>query len=86
MAAPLILHWSQRLAAVSGACSVAMGAYGAHGLKPADPYFAEVFKRANHYHMIHSLFLLAAPLARCGGRACGVSGLHDGCALDHITV
>lgn len=66
MSVPIVaaLHWSRRLAAVSGAASVALGAYGAHGFKPQDPHFTEVFKRANHYHMIHSLLLLAAPLAR----------------------
>lgn len=56
--------WLHKVAAISGASAVAFGAYGAHGFHPNDPYFAEVFRRANNYHILHSLFLLGAPLAR----------------------
>ena len=31
-----------KVAGVSGAAAVALGAYGAHQFKPEDPYFAEV--------------------------------------------
>mmetsp|Transcript_21300 Transcript_21300/g.38065 ORF Transcript_21300/g.38065 Transcript_21300/m.38065 type:complete len:116 (+) Transcript_21300:81-428(+) len=53
-----------KLAAISGASAVILGAYGAHGLKAKDPYFHEVFRRANHYHLIHSFLFLAAPLTK----------------------
>eukprot|EP00884_Botryococcus_braunii_P018208 jgi/Botrbrau1/5070/Bobra.37_1s0034.1 len=50
-------------AGVSGAAAVALGAYGAHGFRPKDPYFTEVFDRGNKYHLIHSMLLAVAPLA-----------------------
>ena len=55
-----------RLAALSGASAVALGAYGAHGFKPADPHFLDTFDRGNKYHLIHSLLLAVAPHTRCG--------------------
>ncbi len=57
-----------RLAAVSGASAVALGAYGAHGLRPADPKFLDTFDRGNKYHLVHSLLLAATPSARCVSR------------------
>lgn len=54
-----------RLAALSGASAVALGAYGAHALKPADPHFLDTFERGNKYHLIHSLLLAVAPHTRC---------------------
>ncbi|GLI64624.1 hypothetical protein VaNZ11_007942 [Volvox africanus] len=53
-----------RIAAISGATAVGLGAYGAHGFKPKDPYYTEVFRRANNLHMIHSLLLAIAPSTR----------------------
>ncbi|KAG2438348.1 hypothetical protein HYH02_010804 [Chlamydomonas schloesseri] len=53
-----------KLAAVSGCTAVGMGAYGSHGFKPQDPYYLEVFRRANHYHLLHSLLLAIAPSTR----------------------
>lgn len=53
-----------RVAAVSGATAIGLGAYGAHAFKPQDPHFTEVFKRANHYHLLHSLLLAIAPSTR----------------------
>ncbi|GIL49644.1 hypothetical protein Vafri_5887 [Volvox africanus] len=50
-----------RVAAISGATAVGLSAYGAHGFKPKDPYYTEVFRRANNLHMIHSLLLAIAP-------------------------
>ena len=65
MAAPAavaaVLH---RVAAVYGATAVGLGAWGAHGFKPKDPYYAEVFRRANHYQLLHSLLLAYAPHTR----------------------
>uniref|UniRef100_A0A023EIZ1 Uncharacterized protein n=1 Tax=Aedes albopictus TaxID=7160 RepID=A0A023EIZ1_AEDAL len=57
-----------RLAALSGATAVMLGAYGAHHRfnvvdeKERDP--KDIFKMTNQYHFLHSLALLAAPLAR----------------------
>lgn len=53
-----------RLAGLSGASAVALGAYGAHAFKPADPYFLQTFDRGNKYHLIHSLLLAVAPQTR----------------------
>lgn len=51
-------------AAAGGATAVAAGAWGAHGFRPSDPYFIDVFDRANKYHFIHSLLLACAPIVR----------------------
>ncbi|XP_031568462.1 transmembrane protein 256 homolog [Actinia tenebrosa] len=56
-----------KLAGVSGVLGVALGAYGAHGPslnKPGAEKFKEVFKTANLYHLVHTVALLAAPLAQ----------------------
>ena len=48
------------LAALFGASGVALGAFGAHGLKHLlEPRLLEVFTTAVHYQMIHALALLA---------------------------
>ncbi|XP_058825445.1 transmembrane protein 256-like [Topomyia yanbarensis] len=57
-----------KLAGLSGAVAVMLGAYGAHHKfnsfveKERDP--KAIFEMTNRYHIIHSLALLAAPLAR----------------------
>ena len=58
-----------RLAGISGASAVMLGAYGAHhafvqpdNASEKDP--KEIFDMCNRYHIIHSLALLAAPMAR----------------------
>ena len=56
-------HWIHRAAALSGASAVALGAYGAHQYHPTDPSFRKVFDIANQYHLVHSIFLAAVPLA-----------------------
>jgi uncharacterized membrane protein YgdD (TMEM256/DUF423 family) len=48
------------LAALSGMCAVALGAFGAHALKNRfDDYALGVFQTAVQYHFYHSLTLLA---------------------------
>lgn len=48
-----------RLAALSGASSVGLGAYGAHKVKlNTDEYRWEVFQTANKYHMANSTMLI----------------------------
>ncbi|XP_072315203.1 transmembrane protein 256 [Eucyclogobius newberryi] len=56
----------RRLAALSGASAVGLGAYGAHGFKNADPddYNIMLFETANKYHFYHSLALLGAAQCR----------------------
>ncbi|CAI2301692.1 unnamed protein product [Caenorhabditis sp. 36 PRJEB53466] len=56
-----------RLAGLSGAAAISLGAYGSHVLRD-DPSIEErrrtAFDTASRYHLIHSLALLAAPSAR----------------------
>ncbi|XP_033839585.1 transmembrane protein 256 [Periophthalmus magnuspinnatus] len=56
----------RRLAALSGASAVGLGAYGAHGFKNTDPdeYRIVLFETANKYHFYHSLALLGAAQCR----------------------
>ncbi|KAL3207653.1 hypothetical protein MRX96_010125 [Rhipicephalus microplus] len=56
-----------RLAGLSGALAVALGAYGAHALFKRDDVpeeLKEAYDRANHYHFLHTLALLGVPLTR----------------------
>lgn len=53
-----------RVAAISGASAVGLGAYGAHALNPTDPKFVKVYERGNTYHLLHSFLLAAAPHTR----------------------
>lgn len=53
-----------RFAGLAGATGVAAAAYGAHGLRPVDPHFTEVFKRANQQHMYGAALLAIAPLTK----------------------
>ncbi len=52
-----------RLAAIIGATAVAIGAFGAHGLKPKlDAYQLGIFEKGVQYHFYHSLALIAAAI------------------------
>ena len=57
-----------RLAGLSGAAAVGLGAYGAHVLSVAKEGVTEeqrkAFEVANRYHLIHSVALLGVPLVR----------------------
>ena len=57
-----------RLAGLSGAAAVALGAYGAHVLNVSKEGVSEeqrkAFEVANRYHLIHSVALLGVPLVR----------------------
>jgi uncharacterized membrane protein YgdD (TMEM256/DUF423 family) len=62
-----------RVAALTGLLAVALGAFGAHGLKThwdatltaADAaYRLDTWKTASVYHMVHAVVLLALALAR----------------------
>jgi uncharacterized membrane protein YgdD (TMEM256/DUF423 family) len=53
-----------RVAAISGALAVALGAFGAHGLKAhVTVEGLETWKTAAHYHLIHSVLLFVCALA-----------------------
>jgi uncharacterized membrane protein YgdD (TMEM256/DUF423 family) len=57
-----------RIAGVTGALGVLLGAFGAHGLKNVvtDPHLLEVWEKAARFHLVHAvaLGLVAAHPAR----------------------
>lgn len=56
-----------RLAGISGALAVSMGAYGSHVLREHDnsnERRLRAFETGNRYHLLHSVALLAATKAR----------------------
>jgi len=53
-----------RLAGLSGAAAVALGAYGAHSFPPEKAEMKRVYDTANFYHFVHTMALFAVPLAR----------------------
>ncbi|XP_071501851.1 transmembrane protein 256 homolog [Diadema antillarum] len=53
-----------RVAGISGALAVALGAYGAHGMKGQSPDVKHTFDTGNRYHFLHTLALLAVPMSR----------------------
>lgn len=63
------------LAALSGLCAVALGAFAAHGIEAAKP--AEWLRTGSLYQMTHALAVLGAfSLHRAGARGMGpVAGL-----------
>lgn len=50
-----------RIAGIVGALGVALGAFGAHGLRNVvtDPHLLDVWETAARYHLVHALALLA---------------------------
>ncbi|MFM8372627.1 MAG: DUF423 domain-containing protein [Bacteroidota bacterium] len=56
-----------RIAALSGALAVALGAFGAHGLKPLlTEYQLAIYEKGVHYQFYHTLALMAAALLMNG--------------------
>merc|ERR1712018_820205 len=53
-----------RLAGLSGASAVALGAYGAHNFTVERQEMKKVYDTANFYHFVHTMALLAVPLTR----------------------
>lgn len=69
----LFLFWG----AVNAALAVAMGAFGAHGLKQSiEPALLAVYQTGAQYHLFHALgLLLVGVIARArGDRLLAVSG------------
>ena len=51
------------LSALFLAAAVALGAFGAHGLRNrVDPYLLSVWEKAVFYHFVHSLTMLLIPV------------------------
>ena len=48
-----------RLAGLSGASAVGLGAYAAHGMKGADPNLVRAMDNGNKQHLAHTIALLA---------------------------
>lgn len=55
-----------RIAALSGAAAVCLAAYGRHHMKdtPEAKEYRSIYESANNMHLIHSVALLATPLAK----------------------
>ncbi len=53
-----------RLAGLSGALGVGLGAYGAHGMRGKDEKWRMSFEAANKYHLLHSAALLGVSASR----------------------
>jgi len=49
------------ISAVGGSSAVALGAYGAHGLKSSDLQAKETWKTATQYQLLHSAVVFALP-------------------------
>lgn len=57
-----LMNWSA-VGAVALALAVALGAFGAHGLRgKLDPYRMGVYEKAVFYHFIHAIGILTVPL------------------------
>jgi uncharacterized membrane protein YgdD (TMEM256/DUF423 family) len=65
-----------RVAALFGFFAVALGAFGAHGLRARlDAPSLEIWKTAALYHLVHAVAMLALSLARRGRAARAVCAL-----------
>lgn len=55
-----------RVAALSGAAAVCLAAYGRHHMKDTAETkdYRSIYESANNMHLIHSVALLATPLAK----------------------
>lgn len=58
-------------AALNGAMSVAVGAFGAHGVSPDQ---AELLQTGGHYQMVHAVMAAAIGLVPTTGRLARVAG------------
>ncbi|KAJ8484879.1 hypothetical protein OPV22_017364 [Ensete ventricosum] len=53
-----------KVAAISGVAAIGLGTYGAHGFKPNNPSFKEVWRTASLYHLVHTAALVGAPITK----------------------
>lgn len=70
------MTWQKLAGGLSGALSVGLGAYGAHGMMGKAENFKTSFETGVRYQMVHSALLVATP-AICGSniRAANIAGL-----------
>ncbi|KAG7174425.1 transmembrane protein 256 homolog [Homarus americanus] len=63
---PSYARWFVRIAGISGATAVALGAYGAHVFyrREYPEELKQVYETANRYHFLHTLALLGVPLCK----------------------
>mmetsp|Transcript_22577 Transcript_22577/g.28944 ORF Transcript_22577/g.28944 Transcript_22577/m.28944 type:complete len:130 (+) Transcript_22577:186-575(+) len=54
-------YWQHVVGGLSGAASVALGAYGAHGMMHKEDNYKTSFDTGVRYLMMHSLLLVATP-------------------------
>lgn len=69
-----------RIAGVTGALGVLLGAFGAHGLKNhvTDPHLLDVWEKAARYHLVHAVaigLVAAHPARPAGAGAAFVAGI-----------
>lgn len=58
---PIMWH---KVAAISGMAALGLGTYGAHGFKPNNPSYKEVWNTACLYHLVHTAALVGAPVTK----------------------
>ncbi|KAJ4730184.1 hypothetical protein OWV82_002854 [Melia azedarach] len=58
---PALWH---KIAGVSGVAALGLGTYGAHGFRPQNPTFKEVWQTASLYHLVHTAAMVAAPVTK----------------------
>ncbi|RAL39350.1 hypothetical protein DM860_002883 [Cuscuta australis] len=58
---PYLWH---KIAAISGVAALGLGTYGAHGFKPKNPTYKEVWQTASLYHLVHTAALVASPITK----------------------
>ena len=69
------MNWSA-IGAVALGLAVALGAFGAHGLRGRlDEYSLGIYEKAVFYHFIHAIGLLVVPLLTKNERVCWLLAL-----------
>ncbi|URE09750.1 hypothetical protein MUK42_04592 [Musa troglodytarum] len=53
-----------KVAAISGVAAIGLGTYGAHGFRPKNPSYKEVWRTASLYHLVHTAALVGAPITK----------------------
>ena len=81
------MNWTA-IGAILMALAVAMGAFGAHGLRNRlDAYSMSVYEKAVFYHFVHALgILIIAVLARTGTFSLGAEARVSWCLLIGIII
>ncbi|KVH93195.1 transmembrane protein 256 homolog isoform X1 [Cynara cardunculus var. scolymus] len=55
---------AKSLFATQGMAALGLGTYGAHGFKPSNPTYKEVWNTASLYHLVHTAALVGAPITK----------------------